>query len=62
MSASDKRERMRAAMPATAAIVDEFRAKFGGVAWLDIREGEQRVTAGTRTKDRDVPPIPGVPR
>jgi hypothetical protein len=46
-------------MPESAAIVDDLR-KHLDVAWVRMTENGQTLEGGKRTKDREVPPIPGV--
>jgi hypothetical protein len=54
-----KRDRARETMPESAAIVDDLR-KHLDVAWVRMTENGQTLEGGKRTKDREVPPIPGV--
>jgi hypothetical protein len=63
--AADLRARNRAAaagMPLSQAIVDGLRAAGINPAWVRFTEAGHTLEGGRRTKDRDVPPIPGVHR
>ena len=57
-----KRERNRAAMPESAALVDALRAAGISPAWLRLSENGKTVEWGRHVPDREVPPIPGVRR
>jgi hypothetical protein len=57
-----KRKTAAADMPLSQAIVDGLRAAGINPAWVRFTEAGHTLEGGRRTKDRDVPPIPGVHR
>ena len=57
-----KRKTAAADMPLSQAIVDGLRAAGINPAWVRFSEAGHTLEGGRRTKDRDVPPIPGVHR
>jgi len=57
-----KRKTAAADMPLSQAIVDGLRAACINPAWVRFTEAGHTLEGGRRTKDRDVPPIPGVHR
>jgi hypothetical protein len=57
-----KRKTAAADMPLSQAIVDGLRAAGINPAWVRFTEEGHTLEGGRRTKDRDVPPIPGVHR
>jgi hypothetical protein len=57
-----KRKTAAADMPLSQAIVDGLRASGINPAWVRFTEAGHTLEGGRRTKDRDVPLIPGVHR
>ena len=57
-----KRKTAAADMRLSQAIVDGLRAYGIHPAWVRFTEAGHTLEGGRRTKDRDVPPIPGVHR
>jgi hypothetical protein len=57
-----KRKTAAADMPLSQAIVDGLRAAGINPAWVRFTEAGHTLEGGRRTKDRDVPLIPGVHR